>query len=68
LQKQFKEPSNTKKLLGWETIYPLEETISETVDWYKHFIKNSDMKKISIYQIKNYVKKAKQNNIVWANS
>jgi CDP-glucose 4,6-dehydratase len=48
--------------LGWETIYTFDETIKETVSWYKQFYKNSRMiRNFSIDQISKYVKKANKN-------
>lgn len=52
-------PTKAQKILGWHTIYNLDETISETIDWYVHFTQNTDMKKFSISQIENYIEKAK---------
>lgn len=61
-------PAKAQKILGWHTIYNMNEIISETVDWYIHFTQNTDMKKFSISQIENYIEKAKQKNLIWANN
>ena len=47
--------------LGWKTIYTFDETIDETVSWYKQFYKNSNkIKNFSMNQISKYIKKANQ--------
>ena len=61
-------PTKAQKILGWHTIYNLDEIISETIDWYMHFTQNTEMKKFSISQIENYIEKARQKNLIWAKS
>ena len=53
--------------LDWHPVYSINETISETVGWYKEFYKNHEnMEEFTKNQILNYVHKAKQMNITWA--
>ena len=61
------DSSKAFNLLKWKTIYSLDESIHETILWYKKYIENKiDMKEYSIQQIKNYCKKAQQMNMAWA--
>ena len=53
--------------LGWEPVYSIKEAIAETIRWYRCFVdKNTEMIDLTLQQIQNYVKKAKQMNIPWA--
>ena len=61
------DPSKAFNLLKWKTIYSLDETIHETILWYKKYFENKiEIKEYSIQQIKNYCKKAQEMNMVWA--
>jgi len=60
------DSSKAEKFLGLKSVYNLQETIAETVNWYKHFIEQkNEIKNYSIEQIKNYVNHAKQLNLSW---
>ena len=61
------DSSKAEKNLGWKNILSIEETIFETVSWYKKN-KNDmeEIKQFSLNQIENYVTKAKQRNTIWA--
>lgn len=57
--------------LGWEPVYNNEETIKETVSWYKDYekqlkSKNIDMYNTCISQIKKYTRRAKEKGLDWA--
>lgn len=60
--------SKAKANLKWKPIYNSNIAIDETIKWYKEFYENDkfDVKQFSIYQIRNYVEKAKNNNVVWS--
>ena len=61
------DSSKAFNLLKWRTIYSLDESIHETILWYKKYLENKiNMKEYSIQQIKNYCKKAQKMNMVWA--
>ena len=52
--------------LGWKNIYTVDDTLSETIAWYKAYQnKKEHMKEFSISQIDNYISKAKQVNTNW---
>jgi len=52
--------------LGWEPVYSIKEAIAETIRWYRYFVdKNTEMKDLTLQQIQNYVKKAKESNLSW---
>ena len=70
------QPFESKKLmidsskaytnLGWKNIYTVDDTLSETIAWYKAYQnKQEHMKEFSISQIDNYISKAKQVNTNW---
>ena len=60
------DSSKAFNLLKWRTIYSLDESIRETILWYKKYLENKiNVKEYSIQQIKNYCKKAQKMNMVW---
>ena len=60
------DSSKAEKFLGLKLVYNLQETITETVSWYKHFTEQkNEIKNFSIEQIKNYTDHAKQLNLSW---
>ena len=62
------DSTKAETLLGWRSVYPLKEAIAETVSWYNSYVdKTNHIKDFTLNQIQNYVKKAKQMNIIWAN-
>jgi len=61
------DSTKAMKLLEWKPVYSLDESISETITWYReNENKTSDMKDFTLDQIQKYVQKAKQLNITWA--
>jgi len=62
------DSSKSKKYLGWENIFSIEEAIDATVLWYKKFINvDTDIQQFTTRQIDNYIAKAKEKNLIWAN-
>ena len=60
------DSSKAENFLGLKSVYNLQETIAETVTWYKHFTEQeNEIKNFSIEQIKNYTNHAKQLNLSW---
>jgi len=60
------DPSKAYTNLGWKNIYTVDDTLSETIAWYKTYEnKQEDMKEFSISQIDNYILRAEQVNINW---
>jgi len=63
------DSTKANKKLGWNPIYSLKEAIAETISWYKEYEGNKlKRSEITSSKIQNYVKKAKQSNLQWANS
>lgn len=60
--------SKAQSLLKWKPIYNIDETIKETVTWYKQFYSNNkiDFYKLSTTRIGKYIKKAKTKRLAWA--
>jgi len=59
--------TKANSVLKWKNIYDIDETIKETISWYKSYYTNkSSMYELSINQIINYVKTAKKNKLQWA--
>jgi len=54
--------------LNWHSTLKFEETIKMTVEWYKHYYKNTEksMYDYTIDQINQYVRLAKSRSIAWA--
>jgi len=48
-----------KKLLKWNTIYTNNESLFETIEWYKQYYAKNDMNEFTIKQIQKYVDKIK---------
>ena len=46
--------NKAKKRLGWKTKLDVNETIEWTINWYKEYFKNSDMKKYTEDQIDKF--------------
>ena len=47
--------NKAKKRLGWKTKLDVNETIEWTVNWYKEYFKNSDMKEYTENQIDKFI-------------
>ena len=72
---EFKESKllklNSKKArinLKWKPVLTFKETIRFTIDWYKGLMlekNSSEMRKLSIFQIEEYFKKAKKLGLDW---
>ena len=39
IKHQYLSADKARKMLGWESKYPLEEGLKETIEWYKNFLK-----------------------------
>ena len=37
IQDQYLSAKKAKKMLNWESKYPLDAGLKETIDWYTHF-------------------------------
>lgn len=47
--------TKAKTLLGWQSIYDINQSIIETINWYKEYhLGGGDIKKYSLQQIRNY--------------
>ncbi len=54
--------------LKWNSVLTFKETIKFTIEWYKGLIQgknNKEMKKLSIFQIEEYYRKAKKLGLDW---
>ena len=61
------DSTKIKKLLNWNSIVSIDESITNTVNWYKAYYKKSaNIEELTIAQIENYVKKAKELNMEWS--
>ena len=47
--------NKAKKRLNWKTKLGIDETLEWTINWYKEFLKNSNMKKYTENQINRFV-------------
>ena len=48
------DSNKAKKKLDWKNKFDLEKTISWTIDWYKKFLNDENMKEYSEQQIENF--------------
>jgi CDP-glucose 4,6-dehydratase len=61
------DSSKIKNLLKWYPTLSINEAIKNTTDWYKtYYEKSEDIEEFTLKQIEEYVKKAKELNIVWS--
>jgi len=58
------DSTKAQKLLGWEPLWNIEETVFHTVEWYREFLENNDV--ITDQQIDSYAHRASERNAVWA--
>ena len=59
--KKFKETqllilksSKSKKKLGWQSKFTIDETLKKTAEWYNYYLLNKDVTKISYKQFSEY--------------
>lgn len=50
------DSSKARRLLGWETKLDLSQAMEWTINWYRDFYNNKDIKKLSNNQINQYIK------------
>ncbi len=57
-----------RSILNWNSVWDLQETVENTVRWYKYFYESNgkDMQRFSIEQIANYVKSANEKSLAWS--
>jgi CDP-glucose 4,6-dehydratase len=48
IKHQYLSADKARKMLGWESKYPLEEGLKETIEWYKNFLKEENTCVISV--------------------
>jgi CDP-glucose 4,6-dehydratase len=48
IKHQYLSADKARKMLGWESKYPLEEGLKETIEWYKNFLKEENSCVISV--------------------
>jgi CDP-glucose 4,6-dehydratase len=48
IKHQYLSADKARKLLGWESKYPLEEGLKETIEWYRNFLKEEKNCVISV--------------------
>ena len=55
--------------LSWEPVWGFNETINQTVKWYKYFYeKKENPLELSTSQIQSYTKSAILKNLSWTNA
>lgn len=50
------DTSKAKSRLGWRPVWDARRAVEETVRWYRAFAEGEDMKKITEFQIMDYIK------------
>mgnify|MGYP000549848726 FL=1 len=48
IKHQYLSADKARKMLGWESKYPLEEGLQETIEWYKNFLMEENTCVISV--------------------
>jgi len=56
--------SKANKVMKWNAVWEIDDTISKTIGWYKSFYKDEELNTFS--DIKKYVKDAIEKGIYWA--
>jgi CDP-glucose 4,6-dehydratase len=59
------DSSALNKQTGWQNIWNFNETIQNTIDWYKEFYDNKTL--LTKFQLNKYIDYAKKQNAVWIN-
>lgn len=54
------------KLLDWHPVYNLNETLGQTVKWYKSYQQGQDMYKICCQALAEYISRAQELGLRWA--
>ncbi len=58
--------SKVYKLTGWKPVYNFNETVKNTISWYKNFyLKKIDNLEYSVKEIEKYVLAAKKRKVKW---
>jgi CDP-glucose 4,6-dehydratase len=52
------DASKSKKLLGWEPVLGIEESLDWTIGWYRAYYSGEDVKKLSDNQISSFMERA----------
>lgn len=60
--------SKSHAMLGWQSVWNVEQTIEVTVKWYKSWLNEDHMLDVTNSQIKSYASDAKKLETVWAES
>ena len=58
--------SRARALLGWHGVWGFEETIRQTVEWYRGHHRGDDMKQLTQQQIETYATAAIRARLPWA--
>jgi CDP-glucose 4,6-dehydratase len=64
----FLDTTKSENQLGWKSVYSFNETVSKTIDWYKNYFNNVDMKRFTEQQIQDYSQRAKDLKLIWQHS
>lgn len=48
IKHQYLSADKARKMLGWESKYPLEEGLKETIEWYENFLMNESLCVINV--------------------
>lgn len=48
IKHQYLSADKARKMLGWESKYPLEEGLKETIEWYQNFLREEKTSVISV--------------------
>ena len=59
------DSTKARSLLSWHPVWGLEESLRQTVDWYRAYQETGEV--ITRQQLNNYIDAAKSMNKVWAN-
>lgn len=46
--------AKARQYLGWKPIWNIDESVKNTVEWYKAYLENADMKQLCLKQIDEY--------------
>lgn len=60
----YLDSGKAKEKLSWQPVWTFEEAVAATAEWYRAWLDQGDV--VSLNQLKNYIKLAKDRELFWA--
>jgi CDP-glucose 4,6-dehydratase len=60
------DSTKANNILKWKPVYSIEDTIKNTIDWYKkYYSKSENMNQVTLEKISSYIEYAKKMRLPW---